>query len=248
MTLQFDHSPGVLLEYPERSYWDAASKCRIVVAVPAAEPTLWRAYLAGARANYRRHGIEHVLDYEAIADGHGTALFFAALAPDGRVLGGVRVQGPYRSAEQSHALVEWADEPGRPTVHRVITERIPDGVVEIKAAWVSDLAVRRHELANSIPRTAVHAAKLLGARFAFATSGVHTLQRWMSTGSEIVPDLTPVRYPDERYRTTMIWLDRTTFADRADTGQLREILTESAQLSVMGERPEPHALAVGGTR
>lgn len=229
------------------SYRDGAAHCTLVATTPAESPTLWQDYLDGALANYRKYGVGSVLDIDEVCDGRSTSLFFAAVADDGQVLGGVRTQGPYTCAEQSHAIAEWAGDPGQPEVRRMISERLAFGVIEIKTAWVSDTAQYRHELADSIPRTAVHAATLLGARYAFATSAVHTLQRWTTTGSEVVGSLIPVPYPDERYRTTMIWLDRWTFAQQAAAWQLQEIMAESAQLSGADRPNETPLLAAVGT-
>ena len=211
-------------ECPEPGY-------RYVVTTPSLSPILWRNYLDGALANYRSHGVDRVLDYRQLADGASTSLFFAAVNADGHVISGVRAQGPYTSPEQSHAIAEWEGYPGQEQVRTMIAERLPYGVVEIKTGWVADSATHRHALADFMPRTAVHAPKLLGSRFAFATSALHTLKRWTTAGAEIVPTLAPVPYPDDRYRTSMLWLDRTNFAERADPAQLHLLLSESAQLA-----------------
>lgn len=204
---------------------------RFVATTPATSPTLWRNYLDGALINYRNHGVVEVLEYDRIADGRSTSLFFAAVNANGHVIGGVRAQGPYTSPEQAHAIEEWSGHPGQDVVHAMIAERLPHGVIEIKSAWVADSAVHRHELADCVPRTAVHAAKLLGARFACATSAEHTWKRWTTTGAELAPTLAPVPYPDARYRTGFLWLDRVSVAERADSSQLSRLISESAQLA-----------------
>src|ERR1700712_3508720 len=89
-------------------YFDPTSRCRMVIAKPSEHPRLWGDYLTGARASYRRHGVENVLDYERVVDGESTALFFAAVDRHGRVVGGMRAQGPYVVSGQAHALEEWA--------------------------------------------------------------------------------------------------------------------------------------------
>ena len=89
-------------------WYDPTSCCTLVIAHPSAEPDLWSDFLEGAERSYRKHGVECALDVGAIASGDDTALFFAALDDAGRILGGLRAKGPYGSAEQSHALIEWA--------------------------------------------------------------------------------------------------------------------------------------------
>ena len=142
----------------------------------------------------------------------------------------MRVQGPYLRAEESHALVEFAGAASFRTVRRHIAARIPEGIIEVKTAWVSTTAPFRRELAVSIPRTSVHAADLLGVRHVFATSAVHSLQTWCTTGAELLQSVIPIAYPDERYRTSMIVLDREEVPWRAEPAQLRELVAEQAQL------------------
>ena len=61
------------------------------------------------------------------------AIFFTALEADGQVAAGMRVQGRYRSADQAHAVDEWAGWIAALQVRREISERIPAGVIEMKA-------------------------------------------------------------------------------------------------------------------
>ena len=41
-------------------------------------------------------------------------------------------------ADDSHAVVEWAGQPGQQAVRDMINDRVPFGVLEMKAAWVID--------------------------------------------------------------------------------------------------------------
>ena len=217
-------------------YYDPVTGCEFVVARPAQQPLLWLAYLDGAHASYRKHGVEKVLEYDRIRDGSSTALFFAALQPDGQVAGGMRVQGPYESADQAHAVEEWAAFGDDADVRREISERIPAGVIEMKTGWVSDTAWRRTELTAGLARLFVHSINLLGVRYAFGTVATHAVKRWQTTGGVVSANVAPVPYPDDRYRTVLMWWDRETFADLAAIEQLPAIMDESAQLDV-GARP-----------
>jgi hypothetical protein len=177
--------------------------------------------------------VESAVEYENIRDGNSTALFFAALADEDNVVGGMRAQGPYDTAEQSHAMIEWAGRRGQSDVRQRISARIPFGVVEMKTGWVSDCAPRRRELTQALARVFVHSMTILDVQFAFGTVATHAVDRWKTTGG-LVASLSPVPYPDDRYLTTMMWWDRATFADHAEPSQVRRIVTESAQL--LGER------------
>lgn len=207
------------------SWWDSDAECTLVMAEPAADPDLWQEYLAGAARSYRRHGVGAAFDADTVDRANDTALFWAALDPTGRVVGGVRAVGPLGSPEDSHAVVEWAGQPGLPLVRKMIADRAPLGILEMKSAWVTDDPNRNRELTKPLARSAFHAMALLGVQFCMATSAAHALERWRSSGGVVAPvGSTP--YPDERYVTKMMWWDRSTFANHAQPDQLAKILSE----------------------
>lgn len=212
-----------------------------MVARPAQQPVLWQSYLDGARASYQKHGVESVLEYDRIRDGSSTALFFAALQPDGQVAGGMRVQGPYDCADQAHAVEEWAAFDDDAEVRHEISERIPAGVIEMKTGWVSSTAWRRTEITTGLARLFVHSINLMGVRYAFGTVGMHAVKRWQTTGGVVSANIAPIAYPNNRYRTVLMWWDRETFADLAAIEQLPAIMDESAQLTV-GARPDDDSI------
>ncbi len=57
------------------SYSITNSDCRMVVGIPAQDPELWAAYLAGALQTYRRFGVENALEFDEIRDGISTSMF-----------------------------------------------------------------------------------------------------------------------------------------------------------------------------
>lgn len=139
------------------SVWVSDAQCRLVVSQPALDPTLWNTYLQGALRAYSKHGVECTLDLDAISDGSDTQLFFAAIDIGGDVVGGARVIGPLRSADDSHAVVEWAGNPGLSAVRKMINDRAPFGVVEVKSGWVNSDAQRSDAIAAALARpTAKH--------------------------------------------------------------------------------------------
>lgn len=224
-------------------YSDRFSGCEFVVARPAQQPQLWAAYLDGARKSYRRHDVESVLQYEGIRDGDSTAIFFAAVGTDGRIVGGMRVQGPYQSADQAHAVLEWAGGKGEQQVRREISDRIPAGVIEMKAGWVDDDARCRRGISAALARVFVHSIGVMNVRYALGTVASHAVKRWQTSGGVVSRDVVPVAYPDDRYRTVLMWWDRETYADRTLLGQIPAIIDESAQLAASSR--ENCALAPG---
>ena len=211
-------------------YYDPSSECYFVVARPSVQPDLWMAYLGGARTCYRRFGVERVLEYDRVRDGKSTALFFAALDADGHIAGGMRAQGPYLHADQAHALLEWAGRSGAAALRADISARIPAGVIEMKTGWVDLDAPRRVELTAALARIFVHSMALLNVRHVLGTVAAHAVRCWQTTGGVVSRTVTPVAYPDDRYRTAAMWWDRDTYADHTASEQLARLIDESAQL------------------
>ena len=148
----------------------------------------------------------------------------------------MRVQGPYESADQAHAVEEWAAFDDDAEVRREISARIPAGVIEMKTGWVSDMAWRRRELTAGLARLFVHSINLMGVRYAFGTVATHAVARWQTTGGVVSANIPPVAYPDNRYRTVLMWWDRETFAALAAIEQLPPIMDESARITDCARR------------
>ncbi|MBU9764262.1 hypothetical protein FR943_10460 [Mycobacterium sp. TNTM28] len=213
------------------SWWDPDSECTIVVARPAAEPDLWREYVRGAQANYRKHGVQRALDSKALRTGTDTALFCVGINRSGHVAGGLRAKGPHHGVEESHALVEWSGQPGLDSVRKMIADRLPFGVVEMKTAWVCDDPEQSRALTDTLARMPLHAMTLLDIQFAMASAAAYVLKRWLSSGGVLATKIPATPYPDERYRTKMMWWDRRTFANHAHPGQLSRYLVEAQRIA-----------------
>jgi hypothetical protein len=244
-TLDASDAPPLCLD-GSIEWSDPDTECTLVVSDPTSEPTLWAEYLRGAQDSYRKHGVERALELASLRDPSGTSLFLGAVDQSGRMVAGVRAKGPYLAADESHAIVEWAGQPGLATVRKLIADRIPFGVVEIKTAWVGNDPDRNRSLTNALARFPLHSAMLLDAKFAMATSGDHVLARWRSTGGVVAAQVPATPYPDERYQTKMMWWDRSTFSQYAVPRQISRIAAEfrllARQLDGTGE---PVALAGG---
>jgi hypothetical protein len=209
---------------------DEATGCWITASTPGAEPELWEQYLEGALNSYRRHGLEWVLDIDAVRDGAGTALFFAAVDPAGRVVGGTRVVGPLGSPEESHALEEWKDDPGRAVLRHMIDNRLPFGVVEVKSAWANSHEYGSRALSRVLARTALPIMTLMGVQFVMATAAAHVLEQWRSSGGVVAARIPAAVYPNENYRTKVMWWDRRTIAAHAEPEQFKLMCAEDAEI------------------
>jgi hypothetical protein len=230
------------------SWYDKDSDCTIVVSRPHVERELWAEYLSGAQRSYHKYGVDAALDWDEIADGGDTALFFAAVDESGKVVGGVRAKDPYTSAEQSHAVLEWEGQPGQDLVHKMINDRIPFGLSEMKTAWVSDDPGRSRALTTTLARTAMHTMAICDIQFIMATAAAHVLDRWRSSGGVVVSRIPATPYPDERYRTKMMFWDRRTYANHAQPNQVSRIMTEAAYLAPVTQRLRSVPTASSGAR
>jgi hypothetical protein len=212
------------------SWRDPDIGCTLVLSQPAVDPDLWAEFSLGAQRSYRKHGVESALDVDALRDGADTVMFFAVIDDAGRMVGGLRAKGPLRSADDSHAVVEWAGQPGQQAVRDMITDRIPFGVLEMKAGWVIDDPDRNRSLTRVLARSPFHIAALLGIQFFTCTAATYVLNRWRSSGGVVAP-IPATPYPDDRYRTKMIWWDRRDFINHAEPEQVAKILMETERLT-----------------
>ncbi|WP_207840669.1 hypothetical protein [Williamsia soli] len=202
----------------------------LVVATPSSDPGLWLDYLDGARASYASHGVSMALEYDTVVRGECTSLFYAAVDEDGTVIGGVRAQGPYVDPHQSHALLEWAGQPGLELVTEAIRSRLDEGIVEMKTAWAAD-GPAAPTVAGMLARLAIPTFTLMGTRYIMATAADHVLRRWESAGGRVAEDIPASPYPDNRYRTSLMWWDRETLAADADPAVYAQMVATSAPLT-----------------
>jgi hypothetical protein len=217
-------------------WYDPDIDCTLVVSEPSADRGLWAEYAASTLRNYRKHGVECALDTEALRTGADTVLFFAVIDDAGRTVGGLRAIGPLRSAEDSHALVEWADQPGQEMVRTMINDRVPFGVLEMKSAWATDDPDRSHRITGAMARSAFHMMALLDNQFCMATAAAYALNRWRSSGG-VTAAIPATPYPNERYQTKMMWWDRHDFVNYAKPEQVSKILTETQLLTQKISQP-----------
>jgi hypothetical protein len=229
--LPFDAPEADGFTLQESLEWhDPDIDCTLVVSTPKADRVLWSEYANGALRNYRKHGVECALDTEALRSGSDTAMFFAVIDEAGRTIAGLRAIGPLRSAEDSHAVVEWAGQPSQQVVRNTINDRVPFGVLEMKSAWATDDPDRSHRITEAMARSAFHMMALLGNQFCMATAAAYALNRWRSSGGVVSP-IPATPYPSELYQTKMMWWDRHDFVNHAKPEQVSKILTETQLLT-----------------
>jgi hypothetical protein len=229
-TVSFDALDTNRFQLHESVRWlDPDIGCTLVVSQPATDPGLWAEYAAGAEYSYRKHGVDSVLDVEALRSGADTIMLFAVLDDADHMVAGVRAIGPLRSAEDSHALLEWSGQPAQEAVRNMINDRVPFGVLEMKSAWTSGDPDRSHSLTNALARSGFHMMGLLDIQFCMATAAAYVLNRWRSSGG-VVAGIPAAPYPDGRYQTKMMWWNRNDFVNYAKPEQVSKILIETQQV------------------
>jgi hypothetical protein len=229
--VSLDITTAETFRLPKSISWrDPDINCTLAVAQPSTDPALWSEFVAGAHRSYRKRGVECALDVDAMRTGSDTVMFFAVLDDAGRMLAGLRAIGPLRSAEDSHAVVEWAGQPSQQAVRGMINDRIPFGVLEMKSGWVAEDVDPSLDLTIPLARSAFHMMALIDVQFCMATAAAYVLNRWRSSGG-VVAGIPATPYPDERYQTKMIWWNRRDFVTHAEPAQVAKILTETSQLN-----------------
>jgi hypothetical protein len=147
-----------------------------------------------------------------------------------KIVAGVRAKGPLRSAEDSHAVVEWAGQPGQEAVRNMINDRVPFGILEFKSAWATDDPDRSPGITTAMARIAFPMMALLDVQFCMATAATYALNRWRTSGG-VLAGIPATPYPDERYQTKMMWWNRRDFIKYAEPEQVGKILMETNQLT-----------------
>ena len=211
------------------SWHDPDIDCTLVISQPSTDRELWTEYVVGAHRSYRRHGVECALDTDALRSGADTIMYLAAIDPSGRMVAGVRAKGPLRSADDSHAIAEWAGQPSQQAVRNMINDRVPFGVLEMKSAWVIDDEDQNRCLTAALARSGFHMMALLDIQFCMATAAAYVLNRWRTSGG-VVAAIPATPYPNERYQTKMMWWNRRDFVNHAEPAQVAKILTETQRL------------------
>ncbi len=211
------------------SFVDPGSGLRFEGHHPAQRPDLWRAYLDGAEARYRHHGVEHVLNRPAIEDGATVSLFWIAFDGEDAVAG-MRCHGPLGEAGDAHALVELAGDEPLDDLHALITRRLGAGIVEVKGVWIAHGRADKAALSHALARCFVHSMHWFGARYGMCTAADQAAGRWSTSGGRADDAFAPVAYPDDRYQTVLLWWDLEELGALAHPSQLARLAAETAEL------------------
>jgi molybdopterin/thiamine biosynthesis adenylyltransferase len=216
---------------PLGSFVDHRSGLRIEVHDPLARPDRWLAYLDGANARYLAHDVTGALGRPSPYGRAPATLVYVAVDADDRVVGGLRCHGPLRHPADAYALGELDGHPRLDDVRALLAQRAADGVVEVKGVWI-DAGLGDSGLADVLARCYVHAMEWFGASWAMCSAAVERTGRWSSTGGRAQEGLAPIAYPDDRYRTVLMWWDAAESERRSTPAQWSLLVAERAALGV----------------
>jgi hypothetical protein len=71
---------------------------------------------------------------------------------------------------------------------------------------------------------------MLGVQFVMATAAAHVLEQWQSSGGVVANRVPAAAYPNEDYRSKVMWWDRRTLATHAEPGQFKLMCAENAEI------------------
>ena len=111
-----------------------------------------------------------------------TRSFLRPASTTRRVVGGVRARGPISPPMNPTHVLEWSGQPGLDAVRKMITDRVPFGVVEMKTAWVTDDPERNGGSREPLARSRFTRWLCSTFNSSWRRRLPHVLNRWRSSG------------------------------------------------------------------
>jgi len=210
-------------------YFDSKTEIRFEIHHPQERPDLWKEYLDGGEARYKKHGYAPVLGRDEIQQGQGVSMFFVGFDAHEKVVAGVRVHGPLSVTSQVQALAEMAGSSEIDELASIIERSLPYGVIELKGAWGGMASGGIHAMGNALGRCPSHALTWLRAELAIGTVAMRLLGKAEQSGARQI-GTESVPYPSERFRTIMAGWRRSQIMEQADDQQREYLRLEADQL------------------
>ena len=188
------------------------SDIRLFIFYPADYPYLWEKYLEGLQREYRRLGVSHILDMEMLENPE-SAVMGVLVIIEGEIVSGMRFQGPVRKAEEAFIYNEMAGG-NQKLLRQYLEDWIPEKVIEAKGLWLETRHSARKRILQSISRSIVYGAALLGARYVTSASAASMTKVYVEIGRRELEEIGSVTYPNDDFITTCGVFDLQQVLDR----------------------------------
>lgn len=177
------------------------SDIRLFIFCPADYPYLWAKYLEGLQREYGRIGVDHILDMKTLNNPESAAMCVLAII-NGDVVSGLRLHDNIYKFDQASVYNEMA-EGNQNLLKKLLEEWIPEKVIEPKGLWLETRHPSRKRLLQSIIRSSIYGAVLLGARYIPCTSPANMTKVYVEIGMEEMSEVGCVSYPTDDFKTTL---------------------------------------------
>jgi hypothetical protein len=163
----------------------------------------WARYLDGLTTVYESWGVASIVDRPRL-EREGCQLFWLLRERNGACVGGIRVEGPHPSAGAYAGLAEMGQSPDAGRLTAEVAAVLDAGLVEFKGAWNAQCG---RGYGAVLGRCMQHSLWWLGVPNAFCVSAAHAEGGWISSGARRLDSIAPAPYPDDRYRSVVLWWD-----------------------------------------
>jgi hypothetical protein len=230
------------LNFDGLSFDDVTTGLKVRCSTPTASPLLWRDYLDAAHQRYALHGVESALP-SVTGESRSNEIFWS-IFDSTRTIAGLRV---LVVSDSTKALTQeiLKAHPHSERLKLLIRRRCSEGILEGATAFVSESHRKFAGISDILARCIVHSLILLQARYLIGSAAEHSLPLWKRTGATVMDDIGAFPYPDDRYRSVVIWWDVQTFASLCNSEQLKHVFLESGLLLKQLESASGTLMRVG---